>query len=147
MALGWEWLTDAQRAAVRTDYQNAGVKLIVSAFGATGAYSLDQSLSSRRDLTSTLIDTPTTSGYDPIFAANWLADWTIKYGLVRSFFASARQGLTPLTLQDGVDIDYEDFAAMNSGKAEAWLIPYTRQLRARLPPPYIRTLSLPCASL
>lgn len=38
MALGWEWLTNTQRAAVRTDYKNAGIKLLVAAFGATGEF-------------------------------------------------------------------------------------------------------------
>lgn len=38
MALGWQWLTNAQRAAVKADYKNAGVKLLVSAFGAEGAF-------------------------------------------------------------------------------------------------------------
>jgi hypothetical protein len=58
---------------------------------------------------------PTTSGTDPVVQANKIADWVIQYGL------------------DGVDIDFEDFDAMNGGTAEAWLITYTQQLRSRLP--------------
>lgn len=32
-----------------------------------------------------------------------------------------------------MDVDYEDFAAMNAGHAEAWLISFTTQLRQLLP--------------
>ncbi|KAK7037514.1 hypothetical protein VNI00_011006 [Paramarasmius palmivorus] len=62
-------------------------------------------------------NTPTTSGADPIDTANTMAAWVKQYGL------------------DGVDVDYEDFAAINAqdGKAEAWLIDFTRQLRKQLP--------------
>jgi len=34
---------------------------------------------------------------------------------------------------DGVDIDWEDNAAMEAGKGEQWLIQFTSQLRADLP--------------
>jgi chitinase len=62
-------------------------------------------------------DEPTSRGTDPVGIANRLADWVIQYGL------------------DGVDIDYEDFTAINrqDGSAENWLISLTRQLRFRLP--------------
>lgn len=44
----------------------------------------------------------------------------------------------PDTLRkDGADIDYEDFAAMNGGTGESWLITFTTTLRAALPAPYI----------
>ncbi|KAK0202175.1 hypothetical protein DFS33DRAFT_1386465 [Desarmillaria ectypa] len=42
-------------------------------------------------------DVPTTSGADPIATATTMAAWVIEYGL------------------DGIDFDYEDFAAMNGG--------------------------------
>ncbi|KAJ7116028.1 glycoside hydrolase [Mycena epipterygia] len=93
----WTSLTNAQRAAVKKQYTDAGVKLIVSAFGST--------------------DDPTTSGADPIATANTMANWVIQYGL------------------EGVDVDYEDFKAIDAGdgKGEAWIISFTKQLRARLP--------------
>ena len=34
---------------------------------------------------------------------------------------------------DGCDIDYEDNGAMEEGKAEAWLISFTKKLRELLP--------------
>ncbi|KAJ3483841.1 hypothetical protein NLI96_g6045 [Meripilus lineatus] len=60
---------------------------------------------------------PTSSGADPVATANTMAAWVKKYGL------------------DGIDVDYEDFNAMNAGngKAEQWLISFTKQLRKQLP--------------
>ncbi|KAK0445760.1 glycoside hydrolase [Armillaria borealis] len=60
-------------------------------------------------------DVPTTSGANPNATAATMAAWVIEYGL------------------DGIDVDYEDFAAMNSGTAEEWLISFTTALRASLP--------------
>ncbi|KIJ51714.1 glycoside hydrolase family 18 protein [Sphaerobolus stellatus SS14] len=62
-------------------------------------------------------DAPTSSGADPIATANTMAAWVIQFGL------------------DGVDVDYEDFNAINAGdgKAEAWLTSFTQQLRVKLP--------------
>jgi len=62
-------------------------------------------------------DTPTSSGADPVGTANTMAAWVIQYGL------------------DGIDVDYEDFNAINAGngKAEAWLATFTKQLRTQLP--------------
>ncbi|KAJ7581133.1 glycoside hydrolase family 18 protein [Mycena floridula] len=58
-------------------------------------------------------DIPTSSGADPIATANTMAQWVIQWGL------------------DGID----DFDAMNAGdgKAVAWLINFTKQLRVLLP--------------
>ncbi|TFK73778.1 glycoside hydrolase family 18 protein [Pluteus cervinus] len=60
-------------------------------------------------------DIPTTTGSDPVQLANSLAAWVKQYSL------------------DGIDVDYEDFAAFNGGTAEAWLITFTKQLRNQLP--------------
>ncbi|KAF7356553.1 Glycoside hydrolase family 18 protein [Mycena venus] len=62
-------------------------------------------------------DVPTSSGVDPIAMATTMANWVVQYGL------------------DGIDVDYEDFGAFNAGdgKAEAWLISFTTQLRTILP--------------
>ncbi|PBK99462.1 glycoside hydrolase [Armillaria gallica] len=60
-------------------------------------------------------DIPTTAGADPVATANTMAAWVTQYGL------------------DGIDVDYEDFNAMNTGIAEAWLTTFTKQLRVHLP--------------
>lgn len=93
----WVELDNATRASYLTTYHDAGISLIVSAFGST--------------------DAPTTEGYDPTTIANDLAAFVLEYDL------------------DGVDIDYEDFDAMNAenGSAEDWLTTFTQVLRAALP--------------
>ncbi|KAI9063900.1 glycoside hydrolase family 18 protein [Trametes sanguinea] len=60
-------------------------------------------------------DVPTSSNADPVATANTIAAWVKQYDL------------------DGVDVDYEDFNAMDAGTAENWLISFTTQLRAQLP--------------
>ncbi|KAJ7504341.1 glycoside hydrolase family 18 protein [Mycena galericulata] len=62
-------------------------------------------------------DAPTTSGADPITTANTMAQWVKQFDL------------------DGIDVDYEDFDAVNAGdgKAEAWIISFTTRLRTLLP--------------
>ncbi|KAG2042641.1 glycoside hydrolase family 18 protein [Suillus americanus] len=93
----WILIDNATRASYLTSYHDAGISLIVTAFGST--------------------DAPTTEGYDPTTVANDLAAFVLEYGL------------------DGVDIDYEDFNAMNAenGSAETWLTTFTTALRAKLP--------------
>lgn len=80
-------------------YHQAGVKVLVSAFGAT--------------------DFPTTQGADPIVVADLLANFVITNNL------------------DGVDLDWEDNGAMESGQGEPWLISCTQRLRELLPRPFI----------
>lgn len=96
-AQNWETLDDATRKKVKEAYSQAGIKLMVSAFGGTS--------------------TPTTSGDDAKAVAEKMADWVIKYDL------------------DGIDVDYEDTTAMNAkdGKAEEWVITFTKALREKLP--------------
>ncbi|KAJ7180662.1 glycoside hydrolase family 18 protein [Mycena filopes] len=62
-------------------------------------------------------DVPTSSGVNPTTMATTMANWVIQYNL------------------DGIDVDYEDFNAFDAGdgKAEAWLITFTTQLRTLLP--------------
>ncbi|RPD64238.1 glycoside hydrolase [Lentinus tigrinus ALCF2SS1-6] len=62
-------------------------------------------------------DQPTTSGADAASTANTMAAWVKQYGL------------------DGLDVDYEDFTAMDKsdGSAEAWLATFTKQIRTQLP--------------
>ncbi|KAK0188965.1 glycoside hydrolase family 18 protein [Armillaria mellea] len=62
-------------------------------------------------------DVPTTSRADPIATADTMAAWVTQYGL------------------DGIDVDYEDFAAFDAGDgtAEQWLADFTTQLRVTLP--------------
>jgi len=57
----WTFLTSAQRAAIKTQYEAAGIKLIVSAFGST--------------------DDPTTAGADPNVTATTMAQWVTRYDL------------------------------------------------------------------
>ncbi|KAJ7091400.1 glycoside hydrolase family 18 protein [Mycena belliarum] len=60
---------------------------------------------------------PTSANLDPIAVATTMGNWVKTYGL------------------DGIDVDYEDFNAFDAGdgKAEAWLISFTTQLRTILP--------------
>ncbi|KAJ7765494.1 glycoside hydrolase family 18 protein [Mycena maculata] len=62
-------------------------------------------------------ESPTTSGTDPNSTAETMAEWVRQYDL------------------DGIDVDYEDFTAVNKGdgKAEAWIINFTTRLRSLLP--------------
>lgn len=60
-------------------------------------------------------DAPTTAGSDPTTLANTMAAWVKEYDL------------------DGIDVDYEDFDAFNSGSAVPWLQTFTKQLRVHLP--------------
>ena len=60
-AQNWETLDDATRKKVKEAYSQAGIKLMVSAFGGTS--------------------TPTTSGDDAKAVAEKMADWVIKYDL------------------------------------------------------------------
>lgn len=60
-------------------------------------------------------DSPVSSGIDPVDCARRLSDWVKKYDL------------------DGVDIDWEDMNAMNTGIGEAWLITFQSELRRQLP--------------
>ncbi|KZP00465.1 glycoside hydrolase family 18 protein [Calocera viscosa TUFC12733] len=96
-ALEWTYLSNDTRASIKAEYEAAGIKLMVSAFGST--------------------DTPTTDGYDAVTLATTMAQWVIDWGL------------------DGIDVDWEDFTAMNlqNGQAEYWLISFTETLRSMLP--------------
>ncbi|KAH7087279.1 glycoside hydrolase, partial [Auriculariales sp. MPI-PUGE-AT-0066] len=62
-------------------------------------------------------DHPTTAGLGPEKRAQLLANYVKRYGF------------------DGVDVNYEDFAAFNAndGRAERWVIRFTRELRKQLP--------------
>jgi chitinase len=96
-ALEWTLLDNTTRIASKSVFSNAGIKLMVSAFGST--------------------DAPVSAGADAITTANSMAGWVQQWGL------------------DGIDVDFEDFAAMDAGNgiAEQWLIDFTHTLRAALP--------------
>ena len=68
-ALNWQELTDSQRTTYVHEYNAAGISLVVSGFGPSEA--------------------PTSSGVDPVMAANTMAAWVIQYGV------------------NGIDVDYE----------------------------------------
>ncbi|KAK2460267.1 hypothetical protein APHAL10511_007656 [Amanita phalloides] len=96
-ALSWEQLDTDQQTSIKSQYAGAGIKLLASAFGST--------------------ERPTTSGADPIAAANWMGKWVIDNQL------------------DGIDVCYLDYEAFDKrdGSAKDWLISYTQQLRTILP--------------
>jgi len=96
----------AQAWAQKSDSERSTIKGQYSAAGISIIVSLFGST-----------ETPTTSGADPVDTANKMAAWVKQYNL------------------DGVDVDYEDFQAMNvgDGKAEKWLTSFTQQLRTQLP--------------
>ncbi|OCH87393.1 glycoside hydrolase family 18 protein [Obba rivulosa] len=91
----WTQLSASDRSTVKSQYNSAGISLMVSAFGST--------------------DVPTSTGADPTNTANTFAAWVKQYDL------------------DGIDVDYEDFDAMDAGTGEAWLVTFTTQLRNQLP--------------
>ncbi|KAJ3075355.1 hypothetical protein HDU99_001542, partial [Rhizoclosmatium hyalinum] len=62
-------------------------------------------------------ENPTTEGKDPVQTAMRLAEFVKESGF------------------DGVDVDWEDNAAMEAGSGEAWLVTFTRVLREALPRP------------
>ncbi|KAF8133344.1 glycoside hydrolase family 18 protein [Boletus edulis] len=61
-AQNWQELTASQRSTYLSEYNAAGISLIVSAFGSTEA--------------------PTSSGLDPVTTANSIASWVITYGVL-----------------------------------------------------------------
>lgn len=61
MAQSWAALSSTQRSTIKSQYEAAGIKLIVSAFGAS--------------------ETPTTSGLDPTTLAQTMAAWVIEYSV------------------------------------------------------------------
>ncbi|KAI0073512.1 glycoside hydrolase family 18 protein [Panus rudis PR-1116 ss-1] len=60
-AQAWTTLSASERASIKSQYAAAGIKLIVSVFGAT--------------------DVPTSSGADPVKTANTVAAWVKQYSL------------------------------------------------------------------
>jgi chitinase len=76
-------------------YHSKGIKVLVSAFGAT--------------------EFPTTAGADPVKTCTNLATFAKDNNL------------------DGIDLDWEDSAALESGKGEDWLIQCTKAARKVLP--------------
>ncbi|KAI0923950.1 hypothetical protein AcW1_006753 [Taiwanofungus camphoratus] len=92
----WVEIGSSSRSSIKSQYESAGISLIVSAFGSS--------------------DTPTSSGADAVDTANTMAAWVKEYDL------------------DGIDVDYEDFTAINDGNgAVSWLASFTKQLRSQLP--------------
>ncbi|KAJ7612521.1 glycoside hydrolase family 18 protein [Mycena polygramma] len=96
----------AEEWTTLTDAQRASVKAQYNAAGIKLIVSVFGST-----------DVPTSSGANPVTTATTMANWVKQYNL------------------DGIDVDYEDFNAFDAGdgKAEAWLITFTTQLRTLLP--------------
>ncbi|KZT41907.1 glycoside hydrolase family 18 protein, partial [Sistotremastrum suecicum HHB10207 ss-3] len=99
----------ADKALEFTELDAATRASIISAYHAAGISIMVSAFGST--------DAPTSEGADPTATANTIAAFVKQYGL------------------DGVDVDYEDFNAINSGtgSAETWLITFTKALRAQLP--------------
>ncbi|KAK4689927.1 hypothetical protein P7C73_g190, partial [Tremellales sp. Uapishka_1] len=116
-AQAWAGFESDTRSSVLQEYHDAGIALMVSAFGATGSWNGAGCEPYANG--TTIPDSPTSNGADPTETAQNLAAWVKQYGL------------------DGVDIDYEDLSAMNGGSAEAWLITFQTELRKQLPSPYL----------
>ncbi|EMD33176.1 glycoside hydrolase family 18 protein [Gelatoporia subvermispora B] len=95
----------AQEWASLTDAQRSSIKAEYKAAGISLIVSAFGST-----------DAPTTSGADPNKTADMMAQWVKQYDL------------------DGIDIDYEDFKAMESkdSEAENWLISFHKRLRTQL---------------
>ena len=60
-AYEWTSLTADERTTIKSEYADAGIKLIVAVFGAT--------------------DVPTTTGADPVATAKNISSWVKEYGL------------------------------------------------------------------
>ncbi|OBZ70862.1 hypothetical protein A0H81_09082 [Grifola frondosa] len=112
-AAAWAALSLSQRASTKSDYANADIRIIVSAFGST--------------------EEPTTSGVDPVRTANNMAQFVLEnsldgidvdYEVINRYILSFLQ----LICTSGLE-------AMNKGDgaAEAWLVSFTRALREQLP--------------
>jgi chitinase len=83
---------------VLNDYHNNGKKIMMSFGGAS--------------------ETPTTSGVNPTTLANTLSNFVKTYGLVSDGGDDVERLFDRfLSLQDGIDIDYEDFPAVSAGTA------------------------------
>lgn len=80
---------------LKKKYNDGGVKILISAFGAT--------------------EHPTSANIDPTTCATKLGNYVLGNNL------------------DGVDLDWEDNAAMEAGLGEQWLITFTKKLREMIP--------------
>ncbi|KAH8109501.1 chitinase [Phellopilus nigrolimitatus] len=94
-AQGWAQLDENTRNELKSKYNAAGIKVVVSAFGST--------------------ETPTTAGADATKVAGDMATWVKQYGL------------------DGIDVDYEDLAAMNAGDGKAGGLPQGQYILTHAP--------------
>lgn len=94
----WTRLKPAERKELVEEYNAHGIAVMFSVFGSEGAleeWELDGML---------IPDRPTSFGVDAVVFAREVANFTKAYDF------------------DGVDIDYEDFAAVDLGTALPWLI-------------------------
>ncbi|KAJ6455602.1 glycoside hydrolase family 18 protein, partial [Mycena vitilis] len=112
-AATWQQLDAATRASIKSQVKNNNNSLdaqsIISCPVRSRRYQSDC-------LRIWLGSVPTSAGDDPTASANFIANYVKTYGL------------------DGVDVDYEDFSAVEtSGTAVAWLTTFTKALRAQLP--------------
>lgn len=116
-AQSWQSLDASQRSSIKAEYAAAGIKLMVSAFGAT--------------------DAPTSVGLDPVATANTMAAWVKQYGLdgIDVDYEVCFTVAVLHFISSEYFVAIQDFNAINAGdgKAEAWLTSFTKQLRVQLP--------------
>lgn len=126
----WASLSDGERDSIKSQYNDAGIKLIVSAFGST--------------------ETPTSSGVDPVGAATTMGNWVRQYnldGIDVDYEVTTSYMVPNWSLAD----DWSGFQCdewrhvdrlttltiesltLRAGSAEEWLITYTQTLRNILP--------------
>ncbi|THU79121.1 glycoside hydrolase, partial [Dendrothele bispora CBS 962.96] len=96
----WEQQGADKQKDLKKKYNEAGVKIIVSAFGGG---------SQEMSVTSAV--------KDPAGLAKKIGDWVKANNL------------------DGIDVDYEDFDALNDGSGVPWVVSFQKALRNALPSP------------
>lgn len=107
-AIAWQQLDESQRASIKQSYHDAGIKIVLSLFGAT--------------------EQPVSQGFNPDDVAKRAADFVKQYDL------------------DGIDVDFEDLNAFNTGAgAEDFIIQLTKTLRQELPTPQYTLTHAPLA--
>lgn len=114
----WQGLTASQRANVKAQYAQAGIKLFVSAFGST--------------------ESPTTLGINPNSTATAMATWVKDYGVdgIDIDYEVCPSSQYPLSHSSSV---IQDFPAFTAGTSEQWLIDFTKQLYSDLGGQYLIT--------
>jgi chitinase len=113
-ALEFTLLDIKTRSQIIADFHANGISLMVAVFGAD--------------------DAPTSTRKDPVKLAKSIAKFVKDYDVSHYSVGDQLHRLRDSQL-DGVDIDWEDFDSINAGtgRAESWIINFTKALRKLLP--------------